>query len=601
MVVLGRNTPRLLKRVAGKQHANENDHDETFGRRRGQDTSTLTDEDQLNREPVSSGDEARPPPMPSPARLPKATNSAQKGNTESDSPALRLPQPRSAKKTTVLHIPRTGSFQRGKEDKEKRGLEGGDKISALSAPSSSNGNNLDDAWGFGLSSQPSSQSQKKQFGAKKNGTSNIHAPSLNPKSGPKKPVKYGARSRPVYNSNAEATLDSDEEVDMLDNNELDTALGEDEDKSTSDTQLRRPMAKKKRANDSDASQSKLDDEELDALLGSPGLRRPPAKKKRTNADPDSDLQLPQLREPTKKKKRTDDDLVASEAALFDDEEELETILGPDKPALLHQLGEWFQDRTPDSSQPQSSAPQEDVDNLDNLEGYIHKLPEEAPEGTICTICHEPVASSDYWAFWTHKLKTVKNQTAFCTSHRRQTAQEEYTREGYPAIDWPALPDRIKQHRMALHKVLTNEQPSTYRDRYAPLALTGKAAAVPSRHTAAAAASSYTLDDHATYPGYYGARGRRAITEAVMALLRNEIKRSRDPVVQTSGPAAFVQAVLVPEVAVRFIMEDCAVDRDEADAIREGTYEMGLLLNEEIEDEIEVGEESAGEGGEIGVL
>ena len=390
--------------------------------------------------------------------------------------------------------------------------------------------------------------------------------------------------------------DSDEDIELLDNSELDIALGPDKGKSTSHTQLRMPMAKKKRTNYSDASQSQLGDEELDAILGTSELRRPTTKK-RTDDDPDTILQLPQLRAPTTRKKRKANDQDTSEAAMFDDEEELEKVLAPGKPALLHQLGEWFQDQTPDSSQPQSSAPQEDMDNLANLEGYIHELPEEAPEGTMCTICHEPVTSSDYWAFWTHKPKTVKNQTAFCTSHRRQTAQDDYTRRGYPPIDWAALPDRINQHRAALHRVLANDTPNTYRERYAPLALTGKAAAVPSRHSAAA--SSYTLDDHSTYPGYYGARGRRAITEAVMALLRNEIKRSRDPVVQTSGPAAFVQAVLVPEVAVLFIMDDCAVGRDEADAIRERTYEMGLLLNEEIEDEIEVVEES--EEDEFGVF
>jgi hypothetical protein len=594
MVGLGRNAPKLLKRVGGKQHASENDHEETSGRHVGQGTSKLNDDEQVNREPVSSGDEGQTPSIPPYARFPKNTNSAQKGTTESSSPALRLPQPKSAKKTPPLRVPRTGSFQMNMEDKEKQSLGGNEKISA---PSSSSGGKSSDAWGFGLSSQPHSQSQKKQFGAKRTGTSNIHAQSLGPKNGPKKPVKYGGKSRPLYNSNAEAIFDSDEDVELLDNSELDDALGADDDKSTSDTQLRRPVAKKKRTNDSEASRSKLDDEELDAILGSSGLRRPPAKRKRTDDDPDTNLQLSQLREPMAKKRRTADDQSASEAAVFDDEEELETILGPGKPALLHQLGEWFQDQTPDSSQPQSSAPQEDIDNLANIEGYIHELPEEAPEGTICTICHEPVSSSDYWTFWTHKPKTVKNQTAFCTSHRRQTAQDEYTREGYPPIDWTTLPHRVKQHRMTLHKVLTNDTPSTYRDRYAPLALTGKAAAVPSRHSAEA--SSYTLDDHSTCPGYYGARGRRAITEAVMALLRNEIKRSRDPVVQTSGPAAFVQAVLVPEVAVLFIMDDCAVDRDEADAIRERTYEMGLLLNEEIEDEIEIGEGS--EEDEFGAL
>ena len=149
--------------------------------------------------------------------------------------------------------------------------------------------------------------------------------------------------------------------------------------------------------------------------------------------------------------------------------------------------------------------------------------------------------------------------------------------------------------MALFKILNDETPSRFRALYAPLALTGKAAAVPSKRTdlppsLRAQLDSHALDDAAVYPGYYGARGRRLITENVMSLLHTEIKRSSDAVVQTSGPASFVQAVMVPEVAVRLIMEDLRCDGEQAEEVRERTYEMGVLLHEEVEDEVFVGEE-----------
>jgi hypothetical protein len=38
-----------------------------------------------------------------------------------------------------------------------------------------------------------------------------------------------------------------------------------------------------------------------------------------------------------------------------------------------------------------------------------------------------------------------------------------------------------------------------------------------------------------------------------------------------------------------IMEDCLVDREEAEETREKTYELGMLLNEEIEDHLEAHE------------
>jgi hypothetical protein len=265
-----------------------------------------------------------------------------------------------------------------------------------------------------------------------------------------------------------------------------------------------------------------------------------------------------------------------------------------KPNILHnQLGDWMQDRAPESSQPASSAPQE---NYGELKDYIEQLPEEEVEGSRCPICRAPVKKDDYWDYWKGKDKTVKNQNTFCRSHKTKSAWEEYRSEGYPDMNWDALPQRIKKHRMDLFKILNNDRSSAYRDRYEPIALTGKAAAVPSRRKdlpehVQQELESYALDDQSTYPGYYGPHGRRLITETVMKELKNEIKNCSDSVVQGSGPATFVQAVLVPEAAIMLIMEDCGVDRQEAEEIREKTYDLGMLLNEEIDDKVEVHEQS----------
>jgi hypothetical protein len=91
-----------------------------------------------------------------------------------------------------------------------------------------------------------------------------------------------------------------------------------------------------------------------------------------------------------------------------------------------------------------------------------------------------------------------------------------------------------------------------------------------------------------------------MTEAIMMLLSSEIKRSTDPVVLTSGPATFVQAVLVPEVAVRLIMEDLECDEERAEEVREATGEMGGLLSEEVEDSVECGDEEGEEENEYGL-
>ncbi|KAL5116923.1 hypothetical protein ACEQ8H_005140 [Pleosporales sp. CAS-2024a] len=265
-----------------------------------------------------------------------------------------------------------------------------------------------------------------------------------------------------------------------------------------------------------------------------------------------------------------------------------------RPTILHdQISAWMQDKTPGSSQPASSAPQEEYSALDD---YIGQLPTEQAEGSYCPICGAPVKEDMYWEYWKGKKKTVKNQNMFCRSHKIDSAWEEYRSEGYPDIVWTSLPQRIKKYRMDLFRILNNERPSTFRDRYKPIALTGKAAAVPSRRKdlpdhVQQELESYALDDQSAYPGYYGPHGRRLITENVMKILKNEIKNCTDSVVQASGPATFVQAVLVPEAALLLIMEDNGVDREEAEEIREKTYELGMLLNEEIEDEIKTHEQS----------
>jgi hypothetical protein len=275
-----------------------------------------------------------------------------------------------------------------------------------------------------------------------------------------------------------------------------------------------------------------------------------------------------------------------------DDGELRKPLRRAKPSvLLDQLGDWRKDKAPESYPPTSSALQEDNDNVHE---YIDQLPREDVEGSCCPLCRAPVQHEDYWEYWKGKNKTVKNQNAFCCHHKVKSAWDEYRSEGYPDIDWDMLPQRIRKHRMELFKILNNERPSVYRDRYEPVALTGKAAAVPSRRKdlpdhVQQELDSYAMDDQSTYPGYYGPHGRRVITETVMRILKNEIKNCSDIVVQGSGPATFVQAVLVPETAIMLIMEDCLVDREEAEETREKTYELGMLLNEEIEDHLEAHE------------
>ncbi|KNG44110.1 hypothetical protein DDE82_002195 [Stemphylium lycopersici] len=538
MAGLTRNGARpLLKTVGGKRHAVDEDHElPTPKRRANTDVSArkTQEEADINAEPLSSDDELRlPPPRPAKTSRPivPAPNSME---TE-----LKRPQ-KAIKKSALIRAPARGMYQNSRAHKATNRLEDKENTPTSSAASASD---TPIQWGMEHVSQKKNKNAK-GYGSK---TKNIHAPV--PKEFGKAASKDTART---YGSGSKlkgqpppSDSDSDSEVSMLDDEELEKLAEEVNGPEISeDTELRRVVNKPKHTK-SEASSVKaapLDADELSEVLDS--IPKSPASRKSKKA--------------------------ARNAQLFE------------------QLNSWKESHDIPSSQPDSSAPQEALEDVSN---YIERLPQVEEEGSRCTLCSQPVDQEDYWDFWRGKEKTVKNKSAFCHLHKKLSAQQQYSEKGYPEIDWKALPRRIRRNKAALSEILNNTRQSHHRDRYEPLALTGKAAAVPSRRKDLSQSkqeelASYALDERAAYPGYYGPHGRRVITENVMDILKSDIKTCKDGVVQASGIAAFVQAVMVPEVAVLLIMEDCDVDGEEAEAIRVDTYEMGLLLHEEIEDQLE---------------
>lgn len=543
--------------VNGLPHATEDDHEQVQQEQDiPQEGLSLAEQEELGLlgDPISSSDEKQSNPKPKAndedaLRKPPPRKRKAESPLPPREPELRDPRKKKTRNAAPI-VPKAGSFKQNQA--AKAGVEGNkEDTNGSQTPPNSSGNIWLERFKWS-SSQGSQTSKKIDYSSRKTSsqpTSNIHAAPSPAKNRNSRPTTFSTKSKkkvaePEHNSDSsEISMEDADEVNRL------------------------------------GAELAAEQEAEERRMAELGLRNVPGKKKR----------------PVQTNGNTSEMSVMNEA-------ELEAELG--KQTLREQLGLTDSQA---SSLPPSSAPQEDMDHIDD---YVRELPAEAEEGTACPICNEPVDQDYYWSFWKGLDKTVKNQAAFCHTHRKATAQKEYLAEGYPSvdgiprIDWSAIPERIKKHRMALYSILTNETPSAHRTRYTPLALTGKAAAIPSkRHDLSPSKQrhldSYALDSNAVYPGYYGPRGRRLITEAVMALLSSEIKRSTDPVVMTSGPATFVQAVLVPEVAVRLIMEDLMCDAESAEEVRERTYEMGTLLHEEIEDRVEVGEEEGGENEYLG--
>jgi hypothetical protein len=533
-----KNVRPLLRAVNGKRHATDDDHEEPTGKRRADSEAFFAkqqEESDINADPLSSDDELRAPPPRSAKPSKPSMPASHSVDTE-----LKRPPRKPVNKGASIRAPTRGAYQNSEELKVRNGKIEDKENTLTSAQASASKGPI--RWGMEHVSQKNNKNVK-GYGSK---TKNIHTPA--PKRFGKGPSKPAARTNGSA-SQSKGTqpsqeYDSDSSVSMLDDDELD--------------KLAKEMGEPKMADDS-------------------GLRRVGSKVKSTKAKDKNAETVPY-----------DDDKLSEVLDSISEQPMSEKLKKAAKTAqLMKQLSSWKESHDVPSSQPDSSIAQEHLDEVSN---YIERLPSIEEEGSRCLLCSQHVSPTDYWTFWKGKDKTVRNKSAFCHLHKKLSAQKAYKQAGYPEVDWTTLPSRLRRNKATLSQILHNERPSRHRARYEPLALTGKAAAVPSKRADLSTAQqeeldSYALDERAAYPGYYGPHGRRLITENIMDLLKSEIKRCKDGVVQASGIAAFVQAVMVPEAAVLLIMEDCGIDSEEAEGVREDTYEMGLLVHEEIEDEV----------------
>lgn len=82
------------------------------------------------------------------------------------------------------------------------------------------------------------------------------------------------------------------------------------------------------------------------------------------------------------------------------------------------------------------------------------------------------------------------------------------------------------------------------------------------------------------PGYYGPRGFNLMCDYTVREFGNLLKTKAvdDRVIAGRGSAAFIQCVLVPELAVRLIMEDMGVGSEEARIIMEESKSLGEIVH-----------------------
>lgn len=214
----------------------------------------------------------------------------------------------------------------------------------------------------------------------------------------------------------------------------------------------------------------------------------------------------------------------------------------------------------------SSHEESKRDGTDNPWDDDEDLPK--PE-TLCPWCGDEVDEQLLKDFSRGQRMNVRLQTKFCQTHKKDTAKKTWVSRGYPEIDWDELPVRIVSHYDSLLTIVDGRK-SHYRT-----LLAGKIEAGEAR--------SLKKEDNLN-PGYYGPRGFNLMCDHLVRRFSKLLKERavQDRVISGRGSAAFIQAVLVAELATLLIMDDMInKSYDEARIIMEESKAIGEIVNEEI--------------------
>ena len=246
-------------------------------------------------------------------------------------------------------------------------------------------------------------------------------------------------------------------------------------------------------------------------------------------------------------------------------------------------------RSPGSPSPLTGASQspmlgsgnEDSQNL-LLDKGRSRSPSSEPESilgneSVCPMCNLPVEQSLLDDFSkTHNRMGIVQQQKFCDLHRRLSARDKWIERGYPEIDWLRLDLRISKHHNFLRGILQGK-PSYFTDAFYRTIKSG------GNKTVLKTEESLT-------PGYYGPRGQRAISDNIIKNFSDLLheRAIEDRLIAARGDAAYLQSVLVPEIAVRLIMEDMDLEAVEARSTLVDSASIGELLNEDKEDAVSLG-------------
>ncbi|KAK4973242.1 hypothetical protein LTR66_011225 [Elasticomyces elasticus] len=232
----------------------------------------------------------------------------------------------------------------------------------------------------------------------------------------------------------------------------------------------------------------------------------------------------------------------------------------------------------------SHSSREFVDLFQN--GKVAGMPEPQPyvATTTCPMCGIEVELSFLRQFreenTTDDRMNVRLQTQFCRAHKRRTAEHMWRDRRYPNIDWDNLDKRLAKHHSHVNAILDQRVTSYYRNQLEETL----------RNRMKTAVQGWNAGGQIVPIGYYGSKGTQMMTESILSQFSTKLRQLAvsDKLIAavgvSGGVSGYVQAVLVPELALALVKEDMDVDAERArEVMTEGT-DVGDLLNEEEEED-----------------
>lgn len=168
--------------------------------------------------------------------------------------------------------------------------------------------------------------------------------------------------------------------------------------------------------------------------------------------------------------------------------------------------------------------------------------------------------------------SIREQVRFCRNHRIEDAKEDWKKNKYPTIDWRGLPSRLEGYEDDLVRMIKHPEALWFRKEMEERNKRGK---------------DRTIMQHLKHEGmqgigvgYYGQRGGDIMADYITRNFAADLRdrAGSDKIMSSRGTTAYIQMVLVLELATLLIKEDKNVDTETARRIMSQSTTTGELLN-----------------------